>query len=70
MPAPASLKIKENRMRDDNKFSLRHIIVALGCAIIGILCMWLGNQLVSNVGSVLLVSGIYTIIDKLFFTKA
>ena len=56
MPALASFKIKENRMRDDNKFSLRHIIVALGCAIIGILCMWLGNQLVSNVGSVLLVS--------------
>lgn len=57
-------------MRDDNKFSLRHIIVALGCAIIGILCMWLGNQLVSNVGSVLLVSGIYTIIDNMYLKKS
>lgn len=70
MPALASFKIKENRMRDDNKFSLRHIIVALGCAIIGILCMWLGNQLVSNVGSVLLVSGIYTIIDNMYLKKS
>ena len=57
-------------MRDDNKFSLRHIIVALGCAIIGILCMWLDNQLVSNVGSVLLVSGIYTIIDNMYLKKS
>ena len=57
-------------MREDNKFSLRHIIVALGCAIIGILCMWLGNQLVSNVGSVLLVSGIYTIIDNMYLKKS
>ena len=57
-------------MKDDNKFSLRHIIVALGCAIIGILCMWLGNQLVSNVGSVLLVSGIYTIIDNMYLKKS
>ena len=41
MPALASFKIKENRMRDDNKFSLRHIIVALGCAIIGFcVCGW------------------------------
>lgn len=70
MPALASFKIKENRMRDDNKFSLRHIIVALGCAIIGILCMWLDNQLVSNVGSVLLVSGIYTIIDNMYLKKS
>ena len=57
-------------MKDDNKFSLRHIIVAFGCAIIGILCMWLGNQLVSNVGSVLLVSGIYTIIDNMYLKKS
>ena len=70
MPARASFKIKQNRMRDDNIFSLRHIIVALGCAIIGILCMWLGNQLVSNVGSVLLVSGIYTIIDNMYLKKS
>ena len=70
MPVLASLKNKENRMKDDNKFSLRHIIVAFGCAIIGILCMWLGNQLVSNIGSVLLVSGIYTIIDNMYLKKS
>lgn len=70
MPALAFLKIEEKRMRDDNKFSLRHIIVALICAIIGILCMWLGNSLVSNIGSVLLVSGIYTIIDNMYLKKS
>ena len=32
--------------------------------------MWLGNQLVSNVGSVLLVSGIYTIIDNMYLKKS
>ena len=43
-------------MKEENKFSLRHIVVALVCAIVGILCMWCGNPLISNVGSVLLVS--------------
>lgn len=57
-------------MKDDNKFSLRHIIVALGCAIIGILFMWKGNQLISNVGSVLLVSGIYSIVDNMYLKKS
>ena len=57
-------------MKDDNKFSLRHIIVALGCAIVGILCMWLGNPLISNVGSVLLVSGIYSIVDNMYLKKS
>lgn len=57
-------------MKDDNKFSLRHIIVALICAIIGILFMWWGNPLVSNIGSVLLVSGIYTIIDNMYLKKS
>ena len=52
-------------MKDENKFSFRHIIVALICAIVGIMLMWLGNSLISNVGSVLLVSGIYTIIDNM-----
>lgn len=57
-------------MRNDNKFSLRHIVVALSCAVLGILCMWLGNVLISNVGSVLLVSGIYTIIDNMYLKKS
>lgn len=57
-------------MKDNNKFYLKHIVVTLGCAIIGILCMWLGNQLVSNVGSVLLVSGIYTVIDNMYLKKS
>lgn len=37
-------------MKEENKFSLRHIVVALVCAIVGILCMWCGNPLISNVG--------------------
>lgn len=57
-------------MRDNNKFSLIHIIIALVCAILGILCIWLGNSLISNVGSVLLVSGIYTIIDNMVLKKS
>ncbi|MCI8409690.1 MAG: hypothetical protein HFJ09_10560 [Lachnospiraceae bacterium] len=57
-------------MRDDNKFSLRHIVVTLVCAIIGILCICSGNSLVSNVGSVLLVSGIYTVIDNMYLKKS
>lgn len=57
-------------MKEESRFSLRHIIVALGCALIGILCMWLGNSLISNVGSVLLVSGIYTIIDNMYLKKS
>jgi hypothetical protein len=58
------------KMRDENKFSLTHIVVALICAIIGILCMWFGNSLVRNIGSVLLVSGIYTIIDNMYLKKS
>lgn len=70
MPSSTFQKIEEKTMREDNKFSLRHIIIALICAIIGILCMWLGNSLVSNIGSVLLVSGIYTIIDNMYLKKS
>ncbi len=57
-------------MRDDNKFFLRNIIVALVCAIVGILFMLLDNLLISNVGSVLLVSGIYTIVDNMYLKKS
>lgn len=57
-------------MIGDNKFHLRHIIVTLLCAIVGILCIWLGNSLISNVGSVILVSGIYTTIDNMYLKKS
>lgn len=57
-------------MRDENKFFSKHIIVALACAIIGILFMWLGNSLINNIGAVLLVSGIYTIIDNMYLKKS
>ena len=57
-------------MRDDNKFSLRHIIVALVCAIIGILGICSEISWVSNVGSVLLISGIYTIVDNMYLKKS
>lgn len=61
-------------MRGENKFSSRHIIVTLICAIIGILLIWLGvsidNSLFSNIGSVLLISGIYTVVDNMYLKKA
>ena len=57
-------------MKNDNKFSLNHLVIALAVAIAGILCMWLGNTLVANIGSVLLVSGIYTIIDNMYLKKS
>lgn len=57
-------------MKDGNKFSLNHIIVALIFAVIGILLMWRGNALFSNVGSVLLISGIYTIIDNMYLKRS
>jgi len=52
------------------KFLSRHIIVALIIAIVGILFMWLGKDLIENIGSVLLVSGIYTIIDTMFLKQS
>ena len=61
-------------MKDNNKFFSKHVIVALIGVIIGIICMWLGdwlgNSLVSNIGSVILVSGIYTIIDNMYLKKS
>lgn len=57
-------------MRRDNKFFSRHLLIALICAIVGILCMWQGNAFVSNVGSVLLISGIYTIIDNMILKES
>lgn len=32
--------------------------------------MWLGNEMISSIGSVLLVSGIYTIIDNMYLKKS
>lgn len=52
------------------KYFLRHLIVALSIAVIGILFMWLGNGLIENIGSVLLVSGIYTIIDTMYLKQS
>lgn len=57
-------------MKDDNKFSLRHIIMSLVCAIIGILGICSEISWVSNVGSVLLISGIYTIVDNMYLKKS
>ena len=50
----------------NSKFFSAHVIVALALAIIGIILMWKGNSLCNNIGSVLLVSGIYTISDNMF----
>lgn len=65
-----SLKGLKGKMKENNRFGYKHVIVSLGCAIVGILCMALGNALASNIGSVLLVSGIYTIIDNMYLKEA
>ncbi len=57
-------------MRKESKFFSIHTIIALMIAIVGIVCIWIGGgltfeDLASNIGSVLLVSGIYTIIDNM-----
>lgn len=71
-------------MKTDSKFSLKHILIALVFAIIGILCLVGGNYLISstepalsnigsvlsNIGAVLLVSEIYTIIDNMMLKES
>lgn len=57
-------------MKDRNNYLLLHFLVAALMAIVGILCMWLGNRFVSNIGSVLLISGIYTILDNMLLKKS
>lgn len=57
-------------MNSINRFKDKHVILSLICAVVGILCMWLGNDLIENVGSVLLISGIYTIIDNMFLKES
>lgn len=61
-------------MNKFNSFSALHIIIALLCAIIGITFMWFGMSknisLISNIGSVVLISGIYTIIDNMLLKNS
>lgn len=54
----------------ENKYLSRHVILSLILGILGILMMWQGNALVSTIGSVLLISGIYTIMDNYFLKKS
>ncbi len=53
-----------------NRFFSLHIIFSLALAIIGIILMAIGGNLCNNIGSVLLVSGIYTIIDNMFMKES
>lgn len=57
-------------MKDKNSYLLLHIVAAALIVIIGILCMWLGTPLGGNIGSVLLISGIYTIFDNMLLKKS
>ena len=52
-------------MDNQRFFKDRHIIAALVISIIGIVCMRVGGEVVKNIGSVLLVSGVYTVFDSL-----
>ncbi|WP_407407280.1 hypothetical protein [Enterocloster sp.] len=54
----------------NNKFKGKSIVLALICAIVGILFMWRGNGVLQNIGSVLLISGIYTILDNMFLKES
>lgn len=52
-------------MNKNTKFFARNVICALIFAIIGLLFIWKGNIFLQNIGTVILVSGIYTIIDNM-----
>lgn len=54
----------------NNNFKYLHVIVALLIAIIGIIMMGTSVELIKNIGSVLLVSGVYTIIDSFLLKKS
>jgi len=55
---------------NNNNFKYLHLIVALVIAISGIIMMIIPNVIVQNIGSVMLVSGVYTIIDNFFLKKS
>ena len=54
----------------NNSFKYLHLLVALGIAIVGIIMMTISCEIVNNIGSVMLVSGVYTIIDNFFLKKS
>lgn len=55
---------------NNNNFKYLHLIVALAIAIGGIILMIIPYSIVKNIGSVMLVSGVYTIIDNFFLKKS
>ena len=57
-------------MNKNTKFFARNVICALIFAIIGLLFIWKGNIFLQNIGTVILVSGIYTIIDNMFIKSS
>ena len=57
-------------MDNQRFFKERHIIAALVISIIGIVCMRVGGEVVKNIGSVLLVSGVYTVFDSMFLKQS
>lgn len=54
----------------DKKYYLSNFIIVLIIVPVGLILMWKGNSFLNNVGTVLLVSGIYTILDNMFLKKS
>ena len=57
-------------MKNKKIFSLKHVIIILFCVIIGLVLIASGNNFLSNVGAVLLVSGVYTVVDNMYLKES
>lgn len=55
---------------NNKNFKYLHLIVALGIALVGIVFMIIPCDIVNDIGSIMLVSGVYTIIDNFFLKKS
>ena len=55
---------------DNKNFKHIHLIVALIVAIVGLLLMIVPCDIVSDIGSVMLVSGVYTVVDSFLLKKS
>lgn len=63
--------MKKFRIRiEKSNYLLIHILVVVVVGLVGILCMWLGNDFFVNVGSVLFISGIYTVVDNMLLKES
>lgn len=57
-------------MKKQNTYTYKHIVMALGCAVIGLGLLFIKNSIINNIGSILLISGIYTILDNMFVKES